>query len=59
MKDDLKDHGKFDRSRVEEDEPWEARQLAQEMGVPVDELAQAVDDANLIVSQTTQNLNRN
>jgi hypothetical protein len=59
MKDDLKDHSRRDRSHVEEDEPWEARRLAQEMGVTVEELAEAVDEANLIVSQTTQNLNRN
>ena len=59
MKDDLKDHGKRDRSHVDEDEPWEARQLAQELGVTTEELAEAVDDANLIVSNTTQNVTRN
>ena len=56
MKDDLKDHGKRDRSHVDEDESWEARQLAQELGVTVEELDEAVDDAKLIVSQTPQNL---
>jgi hypothetical protein len=59
MKDDLKDHGKFDRSRVEDDEPWEARQLAQELGVTPDELSEAVEDAGLIVSSTPQHLGRN
>jgi hypothetical protein len=59
MKDDRKDHGKRDRSRVDEDEPWEARWLAQELGVNVEELSDAVEDAGLIVSPTTQNLGRN
>jgi hypothetical protein len=59
MKDDRKDHGKRDRSRVEEDEPWEARWLAQELGVNVEELSEAVEDARLIVSPTTQNLAKN
>jgi hypothetical protein len=59
MKDDRKDHGKRDRSRVEEDEPWEARWLAQELGVNTDELDEAVEDARLIVSPTKQHLGRN
>lgn len=54
MKDDLKDHGKHDRSRVEDDESWETRQLAQELGVTPDELSEAVEDAGLIVSSTPQ-----
>lgn len=56
MKDDLKDHR--DRSRIEEDEPWEARQLAQELGVTPDELSEAVEDAGLIVTSTKQHLKR-
>jgi hypothetical protein len=44
---------------VDEDEPWEARWLAQELGVNVEELSDAVEDARLIVSPTTQNLGRN
>jgi hypothetical protein len=59
MKDDLRDHGKRDRSRIEEDEPWETRWLAQELGVNTDELAEAVEDARLIVSPTKQHLGRN
>jgi hypothetical protein len=59
MKDDLKDHGKGDRSRVEGDEPWEARELAQELGVTPDELSEAVEDAGLIVSSTQQHTGRN
>jgi hypothetical protein len=59
MKDDLKDHGKGDRSRVEDDESWEARRLAQELGVTPDELAEAVEDAGLIVTDTQQHVGKN
>ena len=59
MKDDLKDHGKGDRSHVEGDESWEARELAQELGVTPDELAEAVEDAGLIVSSTQQHVGKN
>ena len=59
MKDNLKDHGKGDRSRVEDDEPWEARELAQELGVTPDELSEAVEEAGLIVSSTQQHTGRN
>ena len=58
MKDDLKDHGKGDRSRVEGDESWEARELAQELGVTPDELSEAVEDAGLIVSSTQQHVGK-
>lgn len=58
MKDDLKDHGKGDRTRVEDDESWEARELAQELGVTPDELPEAVDDAGLIVSDKPQRIDK-
>jgi hypothetical protein len=58
MTDDLKDHGKRDRSRVEEDESWELRWLAQELGVKPDELADAVRHARLLVSPVKQHLGR-
>ena len=59
MKDDLKDHCKRDRSWVDEDEPWELRWLAQELGVNKDEVAEAVEEARLIVSPVKQHLGRN
>ena len=58
MKDDLKDHGKRDRSHVDEDESWEARELAQELGVNPEELDEAVEDAGLIVTSTPQDLGK-
>jgi hypothetical protein len=58
MKDDRKEHGKRNRSRVEEDEPWELRWFAQELGVNVDELEDAVKAARLIVSPVKQHLGR-
>jgi hypothetical protein len=58
MKDDRKEHGKRDRSWVEEDESWEVRRLAQELGVNKDEVADAVEDAGLLVSQGSQHLGR-
>ena len=58
MKDDLKNHGKGDRSRDEGDESWEARELAQELGVTPDELSEAVEDAGLIVSSTQQHVGK-
>ena len=58
MKDDLKDHAKGDRTRVEDDESWEARELAHELGVTPDELSEAVEDAGLIVSSTQQHIGK-
>ncbi|HEX2828465.1 MAG TPA: DUF3606 domain-containing protein [Burkholderiales bacterium] len=58
MKDDLKDHAKGDRTLVEDDESWEARKLAQELGVTPDELSEAVEDAGLIVSDTQQHVGK-
>jgi hypothetical protein len=59
MKDDRKDHGTRDHSRVDEDEPWETRWLAQELGVNVEELSDAIEDAGLIVSNTPQHPGQN
>jgi hypothetical protein len=58
MKDDLKDNGARDRHRIEEEESWELRWFAQELGVRGDELGEAVKQARLIVSSVKQHLGR-
>lgn len=58
MKDDRKEHGKRDRAWIEDDESWELRWLAQELGVNVDEVGDATKEARLIVSPVQQRLGR-
>jgi uncharacterized protein DUF3606 len=50
MRDDIRDDSQRERSRVEQDESWELRYLAQELGVKHDELGEALKQARLLVS---------
>jgi hypothetical protein len=58
MADDLKQTGKPDDARINVDQDHELRYWAEKLGVPLDELRKAVQDAGPMVKDVVQHLNR-
>jgi hypothetical protein len=58
MSDDLKQTGKPDDARINVDQDYELRYWSEKLGVPLDELRTAVQDAGPMVKDVLRHLNR-